>query len=894
MVGKTLSHYTIQDELGRGGMGIVYKAEDSKLHRSVAIKVLPAAALANKDDRARFYREARAAASLSHPNIATVYEIDEAVPEGSKDDDLRPFIAMEFISGETLDEQVKRGPFKLKEAVLIASQVAQALDAAHEKNIVHRDIKTQNVMMTAKGDAKVLDFGLAQTAQSTKLTRLGSTLGTVAYMSPEQARGEEVDGRADLWSLGVVLYEMIAGRSPFPGDYEQAVLYEILNQDPEPLTALRTGVPMGLEWIVSKCLAKSPADRYQTATDLLVDLRNVDLSQNTSSHVSHDLSVRSSKPTIVKSRSTNSFPTRRQFYSLLGVALVAVTVAIWLFAQEPSIPIPAQGAPISFDALLPDSDSHGWLHLSPNGEYVAHMTRSGSEPELIIYNLKSKRERRVALDASHLGKADFSPDERKLLFVTNRLEFREIALETTELNSLVFEADLELAQGLVIHPLYLDTERIAFSAGKEIYVKQLNDNSEPELAVTMDSSLGYLYFDDIHHLPITDRLLATVYNLGDSNENAAIAWVDLSDGTMDIIETAASVPRYLQSGHLVYNKGVNTDLVAQPFDLATMSTYNVARTLEEGLAFSSWSIDQNGLFVKFSNTDGYWIVKSELRWLESENMAWKTIENSGKVIRISDDGKYIGWLATNLSTRLDEIQIFGSDGAELTTIVGDNPPVRFRLTNDAVAYTLLTEETNGKRDIIKNTLDRNTPPDTIYSLKSSLAAYGIHIRKDGSGLIAYDRDSEALMFINFQSDNDSLFTVGRALRPRFSRDDAYISWINLDSNRTLNVAETDRGDENVALADSVSQFQWGDNSTIVYSIRIGTKTELRKITLSMEAGISLTEETVLGSFDLFQDFDVDPIAGRVLVSTGVKGTPGLVLETNWFTKLEELAPTRKN
>ena len=220
MVGKSLSHYKIDSELGRGGMGIVYKAVDPKLNRTVAIKVLPSAMLASHEDRSRFYREARAAAALSHPNIATVYAIDEAVPEGSGADDIRPFIAMEYIDGPSLDKQISDGPFPLNDAVNIAIQLASALQTAHEHDIVHRDVKSANVMLTKKGVAKVLDFGLAKTVQSTKLTQMGATLGTTAYMSPEQARGEEVDGRSDLWSLGVVLYEMISGGLPFLGEYE--------------------------------------------------------------------------------------------------------------------------------------------------------------------------------------------------------------------------------------------------------------------------------------------------------------------------------------------------------------------------------------------------------------------------------------------------------------------------------------------------------------------------------------------------------------------------------------------------------------------------------------------------------------------------------------------------
>lgn len=283
MVGTTLSHYKIVSEIGRGGMGIVYKAEDMKLNRTVAVKVLPAAALGSEEDKARFFREAQAAAQLQHANIATVYAIEETT---SDEGEVQPFIAMEFIDGDTLTERIKQGPLKLEDARQFAVQVAMALEAAHEKNIVHRDVKSGNVMITKKGYAKVLDFGLAKTAQSTKLTQLGSTLGTVAYMSPEQARGDEVDLRSDLWSLGVLLYEMVSGRLPFASEYEQAAVYSILNEEPEPLTALRADVPMALDWIVSKLLAKSASERYQNASDLLVDLTTLDLKSSRYSRLS--------------------------------------------------------------------------------------------------------------------------------------------------------------------------------------------------------------------------------------------------------------------------------------------------------------------------------------------------------------------------------------------------------------------------------------------------------------------------------------------------------------------------------------------------------------------------------------------------------------------------------
>jgi len=267
MIGKTISHYKITEKLGEGGMGVVYKAEDTKLKRAVALKFLPPELTRDPVAKERFIHEAQAAAVLDNPNICTVYEIEEA--EGQS------FISMAYIEGQNLKERVESGPLKLEEALDIAMQVAEGLQAAHEKEIVHRDIKSANIMVTTKGQAKIMDFGLAKLAGRTKITKTGTTLGTVAYMSPEQAKGGEVDQRTDIWSLGVVLYEMVTGKLPFKSEYDQAVVYSILNEEPEPVTSLRPGVPKELEWFIAKALAKSPGERYQQIGDILVDLRSL-------------------------------------------------------------------------------------------------------------------------------------------------------------------------------------------------------------------------------------------------------------------------------------------------------------------------------------------------------------------------------------------------------------------------------------------------------------------------------------------------------------------------------------------------------------------------------------------------------------------------------------------
>ncbi len=265
MIGQTISHYKILQKLGEGGMGVVYKAHDTRLDRTVALKFFSSKLTVTEQARTRFMHEARAASALDHPNICTIYEIGE-----SQDGQL--FIVMPAYEGTPLSEIIQNGPLAIGRAIGIAIEIADGLQAAHEKGIIHRDIKSSNIFITQKEKVKVMDFGLARSTGMSMVTKTGMTIGTIPYMSPEQARGERVDHRTDIWSLGVILYEMVSGRLPFLSDYSEALVYSILNEEPEPLTSLRSHVPMELERIVVKCLQKDPSSRYQHIEDLAVDL----------------------------------------------------------------------------------------------------------------------------------------------------------------------------------------------------------------------------------------------------------------------------------------------------------------------------------------------------------------------------------------------------------------------------------------------------------------------------------------------------------------------------------------------------------------------------------------------------------------------------------------------
>ena len=268
MVGQSISHYKILDELGRGGMGVVYKAEDTKLKRTVALKFLPPGLTRDESARTRFVYEAQSASALDHPNICTIHGVDET-PDG------QVFICMAYYDGESLKQHLTRGPFPVAKAIEIAAQVADGLAQVHSQGIIHRDIKPANLMVTKNGIVKIVDFGVAKLAGGSKSIEVWSSVGTIAYMSPEQAQGGDIDHRTDIWSLGVVLYEMVTGKWPFTGAYNQVIIYSIVNQDPPPITAVDMSLPARLEGIVDKTLAKAAVDRYQSATEMLSDLKSL-------------------------------------------------------------------------------------------------------------------------------------------------------------------------------------------------------------------------------------------------------------------------------------------------------------------------------------------------------------------------------------------------------------------------------------------------------------------------------------------------------------------------------------------------------------------------------------------------------------------------------------------
>jgi serine/threonine protein kinase/Tol biopolymer transport system component len=402
LVGRTLAHYRVLEYIGGGGMGVVYKAEDLRLARTVALKFLPPELTRDPDAKARFLQEARSASVLDHPNICTIHEVGET-------DDGRLYLAMPSYDGETLRRRIERAPIPIDEAIDIAEQIARGLAKAHRGGIVHRDIKPANIMVTSDGVVKILDFGLAKLVGAAAITRTGSSVGTPAYMSPEQARGEDVDHRTDLWSFGIVLYEMVAGRRPFRGEHDQAVIYGILNETPKPLSEVRSEAPPELGKIAEGLLAKDPGDRYPTADGPLGDLRALRNQTMTTT-------VRTQPDRPAQRRS-------RPWMWAAAVALAAVAALAAFYANrarrgraEGAVPLS-----VSFSRLTDQEGRESFPTLSPDGRSLLYVKAVDGNADIYLQRVGGGN----PLDLTHDSAMDdtqpaFSPDGQQIAFRSER------------------------------------------------------------------------------------------------------------------------------------------------------------------------------------------------------------------------------------------------------------------------------------------------------------------------------------------------------------------------------------------------------------------------------------------------------------------------------------------
>lgn len=670
-IGQTISHYKILSKLGEGGMGVVYKAEDERLKRVVALKFLPQRAAGTEEDRARFLREAQAAAALDHPNICTVYEIDEAA--GSV------FLAMAFIEGRTLDKRIEEGPLPLKEAIAIASQAAQGLQAAHKRGVVHRDIKASNLMLSgdnpARPQVKLLDFGLAQLAGRSKLTHADSVVGTVGYMSPEQTEGAAVDQRTDIWSLGVLLYEMLAGELPFKGHYDQATLYSILNEEPAPLTSLRSGLPIEIDWIVEKCLAKSADERYRSMEDLLIDLATLDKkldSQRLSIHRKR-LTPMTDRPPMAPSSGGRNWKGWAIGLGALAAALLIAVIALGVGGEEAAAPVPERKVR-QFEITLPQSSTNPMpqvrsLAIAPDGSRIA-FTLEGEQERLWVRDLSQPAA--YALDGTEGAQQVFwSPNSAWIGYLAGR-SLHKIPSSGGPAQTLA-----EISTGFLDGGSWTpDGQAILFSAGPPFRLLEVSARGgEPK--VLMESPGGRRNFPSEPQLLESGSRRLLLYSAR-TPQGSQLALRDLDSEEVTQLSEGEQ-PFYVatdgKAGFILYRGGpLSTDIWAMPFSAA------------EGKATGDPFPVAYGGELPTASQDGALVYAADLhagplrlRWVDRSGRTVEKIGRSQPQLRspaVSPDGRLVAAIASDGG--VSDVWIHNADG-EVARRLTNTPENEFLL-----------------------------------------------------------------------------------------------------------------------------------------------------------------------------------------------------------------------
>jgi Tol biopolymer transport system component/predicted Ser/Thr protein kinase len=646
MIGQTISHYRILEKLGEGGMGVVYKAQDTKLTRTVALKFVPPDAAGDPELRTRFLQEAQAAAALSHPNVCTVYEIDEECG----------FLAMEFVEGETIQERVRRRPLPIPEALDIAMQAAQGLQAAHERGIVHRDIKGANLMVTPQGAVKIMDFGLARLTGRTRVTKVGTAVGTPAYMSPEQAQGKAVDRRTDLWSLGVVLYEMVTGQMPFRGESEAAVAHSILHEDPEPVSALRAGLPLELDRVIGKALAKDPGERYQHAEDLLVDLRTLRGRLQLESKAARRAATATKRRGILAA-------------ALTGLIVGVAGVGLWNWAQARTA-APPPVVRFSFDLpqghLIVPSWSPG-LMFSPDGAALAYGARIRGVWATFLRPLDALEAKQLP-DTPAMSTPVFSPDGRYLILIDNvNMNLKKVALSGGA-PALFATCDMMFRGDWAADNYYYWSNSYF---GPIVRTPGSGGNAEP----VSEIDLGREERSHRHAqmLPGGKAIIFTVSSGGiDSFDDARIDLHALGTKKRKTLVQGGFCARYSPSGHIVYSRGGS--LFAMPFDVGKLAVTGSPVKVADGVLMST---NSGSAYYDVSRTGA---LAYAVGAAEGGQRTLVSVDRQGKAAplslpprsylfpRISPDGKQ---LAVEVEGANHDLYTYDFDRAVMTKITTD-------------------------------------------------------------------------------------------------------------------------------------------------------------------------------------------------------------------------------
>ena len=891
MVGTTLSHYKVLEKIGQGGMGEVYRAEDTNLSREVAIKVLPEQFTKDPQRLARFEREAKLLASLNHPNIAAIYGFEEA-------DDVR-FLAMELVPGDTLAERVAKGPVPVEEALEICRQIAEGVEAAHEKGVIHRDLKPANVKVTPEGKVKILDFGLAKAFEeetpvtdisqsptlTEEMTRAGVILGTAAYMSPEQAKGEPVDKRADIFAFGCVLYELLTGKRTFDGKTITETLAKILEGEPN-WAALPDTAPLRIKELLQDCLQKEVHNRVHDVSQLRIQIRKALEEPATES----PLGVAGAAP-----------PARQRWAVAVGLVVLAVVVtglAVWLLIQQSS---PEQSLNRFVIRPTPPvvlaSGNPREVAISPDGRQLVYVGIGETGSQLYLRSLDDFVDRAIPGTANPGLMVFFSPDSESIGFFAEG-KLKKISLAGGSPIT-VCDAPTGARSGDWFEDTIVFTP--TFNSGQGLYRVSAN-GGEPEMLATVNSDEGEQMYSFPDFLPDGKDLLFTI-RLGTGFQTALLS---LETGERKVVLENARQARYLPTGHLVYEQSRTGNLMVVPFDLAALEVTGDSVQVVQGVRQTptsavDYAISDNGTLIYVPSTSAGGLDRT-LVWVDREGQEEPlAAEPHGyETPRISPDGSRLA--ITVVESGGSDVWIYDLEREILTRLTFDPAVDEDPLwTPDGQRIVFDSGRVGAGQNLFWKAADGTGQVERLTTSPNGQTAHSLS--PDGKRLVFGDSANRDLQVLSMEGERASqpLFQSQFVeTRSRISPDGHWIAYESNESGRFEiyvrpfpNVEEgkwqisSDGGTQPVWAPRGQELFYENSRAMMV----VGIKTE-PTFTAGSPVVLFTGRYTTFTGVDV--NYDISPDGQRLLMiktADEEEGQAQINVVLNWFEELKRVVPT---
>ena len=834
MINKIISHYKVIDKLGEGGMGVLYLAEDLQLNRKAVLKFLPPDMMNDLETNLRFKREAQSAGSLSHPNIVTIYDV--GVHEN------KTFIAMEYVEGKTLRELIKSDELTIEKITDISVQICEGLNEAHSKGITHRDIKPENILIDEKGKVKIVDFGLAKIKNTSRgITKQDSTVGTLKYMSPEQIRNQNVDHRSDIWSFGVILYEMITGKYPFKGEHDASLFYSIINQSPEPLARYKSDIAEGFQRIIDKSLDKDPETRYQHIDELLSDLRRE--KKESGEHSISKRRVKKSKTKIAI------------IISAIAFVVLCTAVIIYFFNNKSKIIKPPKHTQLTFDGNVYFYGSDFWLfdqsQISPDGQFTAYVAGKGNEKSIYVRDNSGDHAIEIFKGLREVSSLRWSPSSNEIFF--------SALLNNSSRNSYI----IPKLGGKVQQINYVgwgcwspDEKLIAGCNVTDEFIS-LIDIETGQVLKRVELSGSFTQIMAIEWSPDGEEFL---FQTHDNNGGIEAIWTIKSDGSHQnkLIQDSNYIysPKWSVAGNNIYylrTNGTTQDLMK--IVVSSNSSGSTSEIIQAGLQAHGFSLTMNNnklVYTKINTFSNLWSFTNNQRknHFQSKKLTDGTslfkmpvispdnrdilFINKGNVFEMSIEDELIKQV-TYLNSACYSLS-WSPDGKAIAFFTGPN---LYKLSLATSTLTILKKADNGGQ------LFWESNKEIFYSDPENRNFYKFDlITHEGRLLVT----------------NDS---VGHIFSPRLSPDYSKIA-VNWD--RTLDseiakgiwVLSLNDSSQKLLLKGNIDPMGWSEDNRWIYAIDYD-KTPQDILMISTSSGLTKviytlpTSKIVLGDIDISQD-----------------------------------------